>query len=105
MFSVTEDFFPHYFQLFYAHMLGRSKICCSGHFQRGLDAGKLRLRSKLSEVTDWAERGEQEVTALAWRSDKHLMLHSHDEASFGVLSAVGCSHYSSHFISGHSLSL
>lgn len=60
----------------------------------------LRPRSKLTQT-------EQEVTASAWfalRSDKHLMLHSHDEASF-VLSAVGCAHYSSHFISGHSLSL
>lgn len=52
-------------------------------------------------------REEQEVTASAWcavGSDKHLMLHSHDETSF-VLSAVGCAHYSSHFISAHSVPL
>lgn len=43
------------------------------------------------------EEEEEEVTASGWselRSDKHLVVHSHDEASSGVLSAAGCSHYS-----------
>ena len=43
------------------------------------------------------EEEEEEVTVSGWfelRSDKHLMVHSHDEASSGVLSAAGRADYS-----------
>lgn len=40
---------------------------------------------------------EEEVAVSGWfelRSDKHLIAHSHDEASSGVLSAAGRGDYS-----------